>query len=223
MRAVVTGGSGYFGNVLCAALVAGGHEVVNLDISPVELPGVHFEGCDIRDRIGVRDVFEGADVVFHNVAQVPLARDPDLFDSVNREGTAAMLWAAEQYGEQDSKGSLEVGKLADLVILDKDPLKVEPNDIKDIRVVETIKEGRTIYPASAAQPEPSAVALKDPDRIYAWTSHVCDMSGVNTAAGREWTLTALNGEKVHVAKPPTITVAMTRMVMSPLEPNSEEK
>ena len=36
--------------------------------------------------------------------------------------------------------------LADLVILDQDPLKVEPMAIKDIKVVETIKEGRTIYP-----------------------------------------------------------------------------
>lgn len=98
MRAVVTGGSGYFGNVMCAELVQAGHQVVNLDISPVELPGVELAVCDIRDRQGAKEVFAGADTVFHNVAQVPLARDPDLFDSVNREGTAAMLWAAEQAG-----------------------------------------------------------------------------------------------------------------------------
>jgi hypothetical protein len=55
------------------------------------------------------------------------------------------IWAAEQYGEQGSKGTLEAGKLADLVILDRNPLKVEPTAIKDIKVVETIKEGRTIY------------------------------------------------------------------------------
>jgi predicted amidohydrolase YtcJ len=62
------------------------------------------------------------------------------------EGLKAMtIWGAEQYGEQDSKGSLEPGKLADLVILDRNPLKVEPMAIKDIRVVETIKEGETIY------------------------------------------------------------------------------
>jgi predicted amidohydrolase YtcJ len=64
------------------------------------------------------------------------------------EGLKAMtIWAAEQYGEQASKGSLEVGKLADLVILDKNPLKVERMAIKDIRVVETIKEGNTVYRA----------------------------------------------------------------------------
>jgi len=98
MRAVVTGGSGYFGNVLCQLLADAGHEVVNLDISPVELPGVELAVCDIRDRDAVREVFNAADVVFHNVAQVPLARDPALFDSVNREGTAAMIWAAQHAG-----------------------------------------------------------------------------------------------------------------------------
>ena len=54
------------------------------------------------------------------------------------------IWAAEQYDEQEARGSLEVGKLADLVILDANPLKVDPMAIKDIRVLETIKEGKTI-------------------------------------------------------------------------------
>jgi len=67
------------------------------------------------------------------------------------EGLKAITeWVAEQYDEQATKGTLEVGKLADLVILDKDPLKVEPMAIKDIKVVETIKEGRTIYEDDAA-------------------------------------------------------------------------
>jgi len=55
--------------------------------------------------------------------------------------------AAYQYFEEDMKGSLEPGKLADLVILDKNPLKVDPLDIKDIRVMETIKEGKSVYVA----------------------------------------------------------------------------
>jgi predicted amidohydrolase YtcJ len=64
------------------------------------------------------------------------------------EGLKSMtIWAAEQYGEQESKGSLEPGKLADLVILSGNPLTVNPMEIKDVKVVETIKEGRTIYPA----------------------------------------------------------------------------
>jgi predicted amidohydrolase YtcJ len=58
---------------------------------------------------------------------------------------AQTINVAKQYGEQASKGSLEPGKLADLVILAKNPLKVEPMVIKDIQVVESIKDGKTIY------------------------------------------------------------------------------
>jgi predicted amidohydrolase YtcJ len=62
------------------------------------------------------------------------------------EGLLAMtLWGADQYDERDSKGSIKVGKRADLVILDKNPLKVEKMSIKDIKVVETIKDGKSIY------------------------------------------------------------------------------
>ncbi len=62
------------------------------------------------------------------------------------EGLRAMtLDAARQYGEEAQKGSLEKGKLADLVILDKNPLSVDPAAIKDIKVLETIKAGKTIF------------------------------------------------------------------------------
>jgi len=47
--------------------------------------------------------------------------------------------------EAKTKGTLEPGKLADLVILDRNPLKVEPTAIKNITVIETIKEGRTVF------------------------------------------------------------------------------
>jgi hypothetical protein len=58
---------------------------------------------------------------------------------------AMTINVAQQYGEQSSKGSLEVGKLADLVVLDQNPLKVDAMKIKDVKVVETIKEGKSIY------------------------------------------------------------------------------
>lgn len=59
--------------------------------------------------------------------------------------------AAWQIKEEKSKGTLEVGKLADLVILERNPLTVDPATIKDIAVLETIKEGRTIFRRDAAQ------------------------------------------------------------------------
>lgn len=58
---------------------------------------------------------------------------------------AITLDGAWQYFEEDSKGSITVKKLADLVILDANPLTVNPMDIKDIKVVATYKEGKKIY------------------------------------------------------------------------------
>lgn len=57
--------------------------------------------------------------------------------------------AAWQYFEEDRKGTLEVGKLADLVILSADPLAEDPMKMGDIEVLETIKEDRTIFRKSS--------------------------------------------------------------------------
>jgi predicted amidohydrolase YtcJ len=54
-------------------------------------------------------------------------------------------WAAIQYFEENSKGTLTKGKLADLVILDKNPLKIKPLDINTIQILESIKEGKTVF------------------------------------------------------------------------------
>ncbi|MBF6609650.1 MAG: amidohydrolase [Chryseobacterium sp.] len=54
-------------------------------------------------------------------------------------------WAAYQYFEENSKGTIKKDKLADFVILDKNPLKINPESLKDIVVLETIKEGKSVY------------------------------------------------------------------------------
>ena len=61
---------------------------------------------------------------------------------------AMTIWAAYQHFEEASKGSIEVGKLADFVILSDNPLTVPPETLARLKVTETIKEGKTIYLAS---------------------------------------------------------------------------
>lgn len=58
---------------------------------------------------------------------------------------AVTINAAYEYFEEDSKGSIKEGKRADLVILDKNPLDSAIIEIKDIKVLETIKDGKSIY------------------------------------------------------------------------------
>jgi len=58
---------------------------------------------------------------------------------------AVTIEAARQIFEEDRKGSVEAGKLADLVVLSANPLTVEPMAIRELTVAETVKEGGTVY------------------------------------------------------------------------------
>ena len=58
---------------------------------------------------------------------------------------AVTSYAAFQIREEKTKETLEPDKLADFVILEQNPLKVDPHSIKDIKVLETIKEGTTVF------------------------------------------------------------------------------
>ena len=58
---------------------------------------------------------------------------------------ALTINASYQYFEENEKGSIEIGKVADFVILDKNPLEIKISEIKDINVIETIKYGNVIY------------------------------------------------------------------------------
>ena len=55
------------------------------------------------------------------------------------------VYAAYQYFEEEEKGTLSAGKRADLVILSRNPLKVPPDKLREIQVMETIKDGETVY------------------------------------------------------------------------------
>jgi len=58
---------------------------------------------------------------------------------------AITINAAYQLQEEETKGSIKSGKLADLVILDQNPLTINPEQIRSIKVLETIKEGVSVY------------------------------------------------------------------------------
>jgi nucleoside-diphosphate-sugar epimerase len=100
-RVLVTGGSGYFGSILVDRALARGDEVRILDLNPPEpRPGAPVDVVlgDVRDAALVGRATEGIDVVLHNVAQVPLAKDRELFWSVNVLGTANVLLGARRAG-----------------------------------------------------------------------------------------------------------------------------
>ena len=58
---------------------------------------------------------------------------------------AVTLGGAYQYFEENTKGSITVGKQADLVILEKNPLTTDPADLEHIKILETFSRGRSVY------------------------------------------------------------------------------
>lgn len=100
MKALVTGGAGYFGSCLLRRLVEAGWACRSLDLSESdELPEqVEQVQADIRNRGAIRAAVRGMDAVFHCVAMVPLARDRAAFDSVNTGGTRMLLEASLDAG-----------------------------------------------------------------------------------------------------------------------------
>jgi nucleoside-diphosphate-sugar epimerase len=98
-RYLVTGGSGYFGSLLADIALARGDEVRIFDIeAPIDPTTAEVVVGDVRDRTALTEACDGVDVILHNVAQVPLAKDHELFWSVNVVGTANVLLAARDSG-----------------------------------------------------------------------------------------------------------------------------
>ncbi|MBX3125841.1 MAG: NAD-dependent epimerase/dehydratase family protein [Polyangiaceae bacterium] len=95
MTTLVTGGSGFFGEVLVQHLLGRGDRVRILDlVENADRPAqTELVLGDIRDRAVIERALAGVEVVHHNVAQVPLAKDREQFWSVNVEGTRLLLEA----------------------------------------------------------------------------------------------------------------------------------
>ncbi len=97
---LITGGSGYFGSLLTHRLVQQGYQCRVFDLNDADdrPPGVDFIRGDIRDYAAIRGACEEIEVIHHNVAQVPLAKNRSLFKSVNITGTDFLLRAAQDAG-----------------------------------------------------------------------------------------------------------------------------
>jgi hypothetical protein len=89
---------------------------------------------------------------------------------------AMTIWPAWHHFEDDLKGSLEPGKLADLVVLSDNPLAVAPEDLAAIGVMETIKEGTTVFDAAADQGALHYRPLPDGSDPYAETLRIVALS-----------------------------------------------
>lgn len=70
--------------------------------------------------------------------------------TVDQALAVATIHGAHASYEERVKGSITAGKLADFVILEKDPHDVPPETIKDIKVMRTVTGGRTVYSAAGA-------------------------------------------------------------------------
>ena len=98
---LITGGTGYFGTLLSNAAFLQGYNVRVFDINKPtnkNLDRMEFYQGDIREPDAVRNACAGANIVLHNVAQVPLAKNSELFRTVNRIGTQVILESALDAG-----------------------------------------------------------------------------------------------------------------------------
>lgn len=124
---LVTGGSGFVGGHIVEQLLDRGEEVRVFDQHPPEVgaDSVEFIQGDIRRTSDVRDAMEGVDVVYHNVALVPVTKAGDRFREVNVEGTRTAVDAAAAEGVDRfiHMGSSSVYALDQLPITEESPLR----------------------------------------------------------------------------------------------------
>ncbi len=102
MRWAITGGAGFLGLHLARRLLAEGHEVRTLDLAPLDDPelerSVEELRGDVRDPVADSRLADGADVLVHAAAALPIQASRESIRSVNVDGTAVVLAAALEAG-----------------------------------------------------------------------------------------------------------------------------
>jgi nucleoside-diphosphate-sugar epimerase len=103
--ALVTGGSGFFGEILVDCLINNGWEVRNFDLNLNQSMAINAQVIgNINDRNKCLEAVSQVDTVFHNVAQVPLSKNSREFEIVNTQGTKNILEAAFKSGVKNRNG-----------------------------------------------------------------------------------------------------------------------
>lgn len=124
---LVTGGSGFVGGHIVEQLLNRGEKVRIFDRYPPEVgtDQVEFVEGDIRKTDDVRTAMEDIDVVYHNVALVPVTKAGEKFRKVNVGGTrtAVEMAAAEGVERFVHMGSSSVYALDTLPLTEESPLR----------------------------------------------------------------------------------------------------
>ncbi|NBX52496.1 MAG: NAD-dependent epimerase/dehydratase family protein [Proteobacteria bacterium] len=99
-KILVTGGSGYFGETMVNKHLERGDFVHILDINKpnIQHSRLSFIQCDINDKSLASKIDLGFDIVHHNVAQVPIAKNKKIFWKVNKDGIENLLKACSEVG-----------------------------------------------------------------------------------------------------------------------------
>jgi nucleoside-diphosphate-sugar epimerase len=102
MRWAISGGAGFLGLHLARRLLADGHEVRTLDLAPLDDPGLErgveeLRG-DVRDPAAAARLVDGADVLVHAAAALPIQASREAIRSANVDGTGVTFAAALEAG-----------------------------------------------------------------------------------------------------------------------------
>ena len=100
MQWAISGGAGFLGLHLARRLLADGHAVRSLDLVPLHEPSLDVEELrgDIRDEAAARQLVDGARILVHAAAALPIRGSRREIRSVNVDGTLTLLAAAAEAG-----------------------------------------------------------------------------------------------------------------------------
>jgi dTDP-L-rhamnose 4-epimerase len=180
MRVLVTGGAGFIGSHIVAALSAHGHEPVVLDaLLPTAhqetpaLPDAEWIPGDVRDPEVLRRALSGVDAVCHQAAMVGLGKDfadAPGYVSCNDLGTAVLLAAMAETGVRDlvQAGSMVVYGEGRYDCPRHGQVRPDPRAVDDL----TAGRFEPRCPQCGSNLHPGLVgedALMDPRNVYATT------------------------------------------------------